>query len=52
MRFESYLAICIESLEFKFSFISVEQDELKQSTDYVRHYGTVDTKMENNKKKM
>lgn len=52
MRFESYLVMCFESLEFKFSFFFVEEDELKQSTKSVRHYGTVDTKMENNKKKM
>lgn len=51
MRFESYLVMCLESLELKFSFISVEEYELKQSTESVRHYGTVDTEMENNKKK-
>lgn len=49
-RFESYLVMCFESLEYKFSFFSVEEDELNQSTE--RHYGTVDTKMENNKNKM
>lgn len=52
MRYKSYLVMCLESSELKFSFISVEEDELKHSTESVRHYGTVDTKMENNKKKM
>lgn len=50
MRSENCLLMCFESLEFKFSFFSVEEDELNQSTE--RHYGTVDTKMENNKNKM
>lgn len=31
MGFESYLVMCLESLELKFSFISVEEDEVKQT---------------------